>query len=169
MPSGDNGRSLTGAAPQARHGVPLQQHNLQGVALRRTRRIDGVKVAGSPLLGAVLALRTATLPSAAAAARSRPVRRLLGVPDRGTVSRRAGARAARSGDGAALDAAPASWRRWRPLRVSRGLPAGSRGPAGRPTAKDGGETGKSVCGPRPGTPVDAEVDLDVIWMPGGLR
>ena len=34
--------------------------------------------------------------------------------------------------------------------------------------KDGGETGKSVCGPRPGTPVDAEVDLDVIWMPGGL-
>ena len=42
------------------------------------------------------------------------------------------------------------------------------GPAGRPTAKDGGETGKSVCGPRPGTPVDAEVDLDVIWMPGGL-
>ena len=83
MPSGDNGRSLTGAAPQARHGVPLQQHNLQGVALRRTRRIDGVKVAGSPLLGAVLALRTATLPSAAAAARSRPVRRLLGVPERG--------------------------------------------------------------------------------------
>ena len=83
MPSGDNGRSLTGAAPQARHGVPLQQHNLQGVALRRTRRVDGVRVAGSPLLGAVLALRTATLPSAAAAARSRPVRRLLGVPDRG--------------------------------------------------------------------------------------
>ena len=69
MPSGDNGRSLTGAAPQARHGVPLQQHNLQGVALHRTRRIDGVKVAGSPLLGAVLALRTATRPSAAAAAR----------------------------------------------------------------------------------------------------
>ena len=68
----------------------------------------------------------------------------------------------------AVNAAPASWRRWRPLRVSRGLPAGSRGPAGRPTAKDGGETGKSVCGPRPGTPVDAEVDLDVIWMPGGL-
>ena len=97
------------------------------------------------------------------------MRRLLGVPDfAATVSRRAGARAARSGDGAARDAAPASWRRWRPLRVSRGLPAGSRGPAGRPTAKDGGETGKSVCGPRPGTPVDAEVDLDVIWMPGGL-
>ena len=61
---------------------PLKQE-LQGVALRRTRRVDGVKVAGSPLLGAVLALRTATLPSAAAAARSRPVRRLLGVPDRG--------------------------------------------------------------------------------------
>ena len=61
---------------------PLKQE-LQGVALHRTRRIDGVKVAGSPLLGAVLALRTATLPSAAAAARSRPVRRLLGVPDRG--------------------------------------------------------------------------------------
>ena len=35
------------------------------------------------LFDAVLALRTATLPSAAAAARSRPVRRLLGVPDRG--------------------------------------------------------------------------------------
>ena len=46
MPSGDNGRSLTGAAPQARHGVPLQQHNLQGVALRRTRRGDGVRVGG---------------------------------------------------------------------------------------------------------------------------
>ena len=41
---------------------PLKQE-LQGVALHRTRRIDGVKVAGSPLLGAVLALRTATLPS----------------------------------------------------------------------------------------------------------
>ena len=112
MPSGDNGRSLTGAAPQARHGVPLQQHNLQGVALHRTRRIDGVKVAGSPLLGAVLALHTATLPSAAAAARSR-------YRTSATVSRRAGARAARSGDGAARDAAPASWRRWSPLRVSR--------------------------------------------------
>ena len=46
MPSGDNGRSLTGAAPQARHGVPLQQHNLQGVALRRTCRGDGVRVGG---------------------------------------------------------------------------------------------------------------------------
>ena len=46
MPSGDNGRSLTGAAPQARHGVPLQQHNLQGVALRRTCRGDGVMVGG---------------------------------------------------------------------------------------------------------------------------
>ena len=41
---------------------PLKQE-LQGVPLHRTRRIDGVKVAGSPLLGAVLALRTATLPS----------------------------------------------------------------------------------------------------------
>ena len=48
------------------------------------------------------------------------------------------------------------------------MPAGSRGPAGRPTAKDGGETGKSVSGPRPGTPVDAEVDLDVIWRLGSL-
>ena len=63
MPSGDNGRSLTGAAPQARHGVPLQQHNLQGVALRRTCRGDGVRVDGPSLLGVVLALRTATLPS----------------------------------------------------------------------------------------------------------
>ena len=82
------------------------------------------------------------------------------------MSRRAGARAARSGDGAARDAAPASWRRWSLYGVS-----GARqpcGPVDRPTAKDGGETGKAVCGPRPGTPVDAEVDLDVIWMPGGL-
>ena len=54
---------------------PLKQE-LQGVALHRTRRIDGVKVAGSPLLGAVLAPSTATLPSMAAAARSRPARRL---------------------------------------------------------------------------------------------
>ena len=95
------------------------------------------------------------------------MRRLLGVPDfAATVSRRAGARAARSGDGAARDAAPASWRRWSLYGVS-----GARqpcGPVDRPTAKDGGETGKAVCGPRPGTPVDAEVDLDVIWMPGGL-
>ena len=37
----------------------------------------------SPLLGAVLAPSTATLPSMAAAARSRPVRRLLDVPDLG--------------------------------------------------------------------------------------
>ena len=42
------------------------------------------------------------------------------------------------------------------------------GPVDRPTAKDGGETGKAVCGPRPGTPVDAEVDLDVIWRLGSL-
>ena len=42
------------------------------------------------------------------------------------------------------------------------------GPAGRPTAKDGAETGTAVCVPRPGTPVDAAADLDVIWMPGGL-
>ena len=61
---------------------PLKQE-LQGVAFRRTRRVDGVRVDGPSLLGVVLALRTATLPSAAAAARSRPVRRLLGVPDRG--------------------------------------------------------------------------------------
>ena len=76
----------------------------------------------------------------------------------------------RSGDG------PASRRRQRGAGVVEALEpstgvSGARqpcGPAGRPTAKDGGETGKSVCGPRPGTPVDAEVDLDVIWMPGGL-
>ena len=59
MPSGDNGRSLTGAAPQARHGVPLQQHNLQGVALRRTCRVDGVKKDRSLLRDAVRALRNA--------------------------------------------------------------------------------------------------------------
>ena len=145
---------------------PLKQE-LQGVALHRTRRIDGVKVAGSPLLGAVLALRTATLPSAAAAARSRPVRRLLGVPDRGngvsTCRCASGSerRRSRTRRGAGVVEA---------LEPSTGV-SGARqpcGPAGRPTAKDGGETGKSVCGPRPGTPVDAEVDLDVIWMPGGL-
>ena len=115
------------------------------------------------LFDAVLALRTATLPSAAAAARSRPVRRLLDVPDLGN-----GVSTCRcaSGDGAARDAAPASWRRWSLYGVS-----GARqpcGPVDRPTAKDGGEMGKAVCGPRPGTPVDAEVDLDVVWMPGGL-
>ena len=42
------------------------------------------------------------------------------------------------------------------------------GPVDRPTAKDGGETGKAVCGPRPGTPVDAAADLDGIWSPGVL-
>ena len=66
----------------------------------------------------------------------------------------------------AVNAAPASWRRWSLYGVS-----GARqpcGPVDRPTAKDGGETGKAVCGPRPGTPVDAAADLDVIWMPGGL-
>ncbi len=40
---------------------PLKQE-LQGVALRRTRRVDGVRVDGPSLLGAVRALRTATLP-----------------------------------------------------------------------------------------------------------
>ena len=81
---------------------------------------------------------------------------------------RGAVRVGRSGDG------PASQRRQRGAGVVEALEAstsGARqpcGPAGRPTAKDGGETGKSVCGPRPGTPVDAEVDLDVIWMPGGL-
>ena len=56
------------------------------------------------------------------------------------------------------------------LELSTGV-SGTRqpcGPAGRPTAKDGGETGKAVCGPRPGTPVDAELDLDVIWRLGSL-
>ena len=47
MPSCDNGRPLTGAAPQARHGVPLQQHNLQGAALLPTCRLDGVGVGRS--------------------------------------------------------------------------------------------------------------------------
>ena len=119
MPSGDNGRSLTGAAPQARHGVPLQQHNLQGVALRRTRRVDGVRVDGPSLLGAVRALQfNAPLRGgggevetrAAALRRPGTGQRCLDVP----------VRAARTGDGAARDAAPASWRRWSPLRVSRG-------------------------------------------------
>ncbi len=119
------------------------------------------------LFDAVLALRTATLPSAAAAARSRPVRRLLGVPDRGngvsTCRCASGSerRRSRTRRGAGVVEA---------LEPSTGV-SGARqpcGPAGRPTAKDGGETGKAVCGPRPGTPVDAEVDLDVIWMPGGL-
>ena len=118
------------------------------------------------LFDAVLALRTATLPSAAAAARSRPVRRLLGVPDRG------------NGVSTCRCASGSERRRGRTRRGAGVVEAlestgvsGARqpcGPAGRPTAKDGGETGKSVCGPRPGTPVDAEVDLDVIWMPGGL-
>ena len=76
----------------------------------------------------------------------------------------------RSGDG------PASRRRQRGAGVVEALEpstgvSGARqpcGPAGRPTAKDGGETGTAVCVPRPGTPVDAAVDLDVVWSPGVL-
>ena len=91
------------------------------------------------------------------------MRRLLGVPDRQRcldvpVRER---RRSRTRRGAGVVEA---------LEPSTGV-LGARqpcGPAGRPTAKDGGETGKSVCGPRPGTPVDAAADLDVIWMPGGL-
>ena len=32
--------------------------------------------------------------------------------------------------------------------------------------KNGAVTGAAVCEPRPGTPVDAAVDLDGIWEPG---
>ena len=79
-------------------------------------------------------------------------------------------RVGRSGDG------PASRRRQRgagvveALEPSTGVSGARRpcGPVDRPTAKDGGETGKAVCGPRPGTPVDAELDLDVIWRLGSL-
>ena len=167
MPSGDNGRSLTGAAPQARHGVPLQQHNLQGVALRRTRRVDGVRVDGPSVR---------CRPSAAH--RNAPLRGGGGeVETRAAALRRPGLRG--NGVSTCRCASGSERRRSRTrrgagvveaLEPSTGV-SGARqpcGPAGRPTAKDGGETGKSVCGPRPGTPVDAEVDLDVIWMPGGL-
>ena len=92
------------------------------------------------------------------------MRRLLGVPDRG------------NGVSTCRCASGSERRRGRTRRGAGVVEAlepstGARqpcGPVDRPTAKDGGETGKAVCGPRPGTPVDAEVDLDVIWMPGGL-
>ena len=77
MPSCDNGRPLTGAAPQARHGVPLQQHNLQGAALHPTCRLDGVDVDRSLPPDAVQALRDATtLTAPLRGHRSRPPRRL---------------------------------------------------------------------------------------------
>ena len=44
----------------------------------------------------------------------------------------------------------------------------SRGPAGRSRVEDGDGTGTAVCVPRPGTPVDAAVDLDGIGRPGVL-
>ena len=45
-------------------------------------------------------------------------------------------------------------------------PTRPRGPVGRSAAEDGAGTGTAVCVPRPGTPVDAAVDLDVVWSPG---
>jgi hypothetical protein len=56
---------------------------LQGVALRRTRRVDGVGVDRSLPRDAVRALRTATLPSAAAAARLETCAAALRRPGRG--------------------------------------------------------------------------------------
>jgi hypothetical protein len=46
------------------------------------------------------------------------------------------------------------------------LRRGREGLVGRSTVEDGAGTGTAVCGPRPGTPVDAAVDLDVVWSPG---
>ena len=59
------------------------------------------------------------------------------------------------------------------LEVFRGArpsaaPTRPRGPVGRSAAEDGAGTGTAVCVPRPGTPVDAAVDLDVVWSPGVL-
>ena len=154
---------------------PLKQHNLQGVALRRTRRVDGVS-GGRP----VFARRR---PSAAH--RNAPpwrrrglVRRLLGVPDRvrRLSERRAGRRQrcldvpvrerSRSGDGSLTRRGAGVVEA---LEPSTGV-SGARqpcGPVDRPTAKDGGETGKAVCTEARHLPVDAAADLDVIWMPGG--
>ena len=78
----------------APHGTAClcSQHN-PGVALRRTRRVDGVEVDRSLLLDAVLALRTATTPTA-------PVRgRLDTARDPRGGSRRTGARRWRTGVG----------------------------------------------------------------------
>ena len=52
---------------------------------------------------------------------------------------------------------------------ARGLsaaPTRPRGPFGRSTVENGAGTGTAVCVPRPGTPVAAAVDLDVVWSSG---
>ena len=54
---------------------------------------------------------------------------------------------------------------------ARGLsaaPTRPRGPFGRSTVKSGAVTGAAVCDRGPCTPVDAAVDLDVVWSPGVL-
>ena len=151
-----------------KHGMPQRpvMQYLQGVALRRTCRIDGVRVTVH------CAQRR---PSAAH--RNAPLRGGGGeVETRAAALRRPGPR---HGVSTCRCASGSERRRSRTrrgagvveaLEPSTGV-SGARqpcGPAGRPTAKDGGETGTAVCVSRPGTPVDAAVDLDAIWRPGGL-
>ena len=74
------------AAPDAKHEAPIAacQPLRRGATSHASRRWRRWRQGGRPVsVRAVRALHTATLPSAAAAARSRPVRRLLGVPERG--------------------------------------------------------------------------------------
>ena len=54
------------------------------------------------------------------------------------------------------------------FRGDRGADRISRGPSGRSTVEDGAGTGTAVCDRGPCTPVDAAVDLDVVWSPGVL-
>ncbi len=96
--------------------MPLQQHNL-GVARRRTRRVDGVKVDPSLPRDAVRALRSATRPTAPVRGRLGTARGPRGCPRRPRARRwRAGVdgrppwrRAPRRPlSGAVLDVSPAA-------------------------------------------------------------
>ena len=78
----------TSYAPLAKHEHPLQPGSLSGVALRRTRRADGVGVDRSLPRDAVRALRSATTPTGPHRGRARGPR---GCP------RRPGARRWRAG------------------------------------------------------------------------
>ena len=76
-----------------------------------------------------------------------------------------------SGRGAApdaADAAPAYRTPWRPLSVRGRRPRLRRGREDprRSTVENGAGTGTAVCDRGPCTPVDAAVDLDVVWSPG---
>ena len=92
MPARDNITLLTSSAARRHASMPLLQHNL-GVALRRTRRVDGVEVDRSLPRDAVLALRNATTPTAPVRGRLGTARGPRGCP------RRPGARRWRTGVG----------------------------------------------------------------------